>query len=364
MFVTTRDPGVRRRSRVYSNTRAARSSKISLLSAFTVATTSSGDSNNTVTQDSYNRSQRPKRRRTREHRIRRLSHEDGNTSVDVFDFLVEEKPKSKESLADAESKEAADRDGTDAVTDTGGSSEGEAIEGEVILKQRDISFHLDDSEPEGYYRSMSDSGISMGSGSSFTSGLPSKRHLAVLHEEDPRNTASPPRTGAELAVMDPRWAWANSSPQPYVEGFVPPPCPPAPPAVVYDVPFYQPYTYASYTPHGTPPPTPDEEAKGPRLTVREPAAQHIKPRCFRSFTKVSTRLLLQMQDDIADLEEELKELDDETDIVDQPSEQSSSSSSGSGRRARKIREEDIYRELHGKLDQYCEIIVLRARCKD
>ena len=71
-----------------------------------------------------------------------------------------------------------------------------------------------------------------------------------------------------------------------------------------------------------------------------------------------------MQDDIADLEEELKELDDETDIVDQPSEQSSSSSSGSGRRARKIREEDIYRELHGKLDQYCEIIVLRARCKD
>ncbi|KAK5936640.1 hypothetical protein PMZ80_011105 [Knufia obscura] len=332
MFVTTRDPGVRRRNRVYTNNKAARSSKISLLSAFTVATTGSGGSNTTVTQESYDRSQqKSKRRRPRVHRSRR-SQEDKNVSVDVFDFLVEEKARSKESLADAGD---VDQHASEASED-----EADAPDPEPIAL-------IDDADPEGFYRSMSDSGISMGSGSSV-SGLPPRHNLPPLLEEPPARPSPRLRPGTELALVDPRWAWSTSSPQPYHDGYIPPPCPPPPPAVAYDVPMYQ---YPPYTPYGTPPPAPAESVRRPTITVREPTGRDTKAPCFRSFSKVSTRLILQMQDDIADLEEELKLLDEEEDAAEESSEPSSRQSRHE-KHDRKARKEEVYRELHVKLDNY------------
>lgn len=339
MFVTTRDAGVRRRNRIYTNPRAARSSKISLLSAFTVTTTGSGGSNSTITQDSYNRSQRPRRK----HR-RRVSHEDKNKSVDVFDFLVEEKSRSKESLQPTDVKEEDHETGTES-------------DGEEILHDDakvDITVQLDEQEPEpeGFYRSLSDSGISMASSS--TSSGPKHSRLPVLHEEAYDYASPQPRPGRELALIDPRWRWSSSSPQPYTESYVPSPCPAPPSAVMYEVPAYPPYPYPPYTPYGTPPPPMHQEAVNrPGITIREPAGQKIKPRCFRSFARLSSRLILQMQDDIAGLEAELKQLDKESDMSELGSDHSSSSSR-SNRKERKIREEEIYRDLHPKLDNYCK----------
>ena len=393
MFVTTRDQ-VRRRDRVYTNSKAARSSKISIFSAFTVATSRSGGSNSTITQESYNRSQKPKRRRPRDHRSRRSS-EDNNPpvddpSVDVFDFLIEEKAKSTESLSiaedEADNQSQASEDETDnesqasedeadnqsqasedeadnesqasedeadnqgQVSEDEADNESQASEGETPTAKAQPIAHTDESDPEGYYRSMSDSGISMGSSSSAYSH-PQQHHLPVLPEEPSGWLPSRPPQGTELALVDPRWAWPNPSPQPYPDGYIPPPCPPPPPAVVYDVPVNQ---YPPYTPYGTPPPMPTEEIRRPAITVREPTDRHVKPRCFRSFSKVSTRLILQMQDEIADLEEELKLLDEEADAAEEDSE-SDSPQSRHGKQEHKAREDEIYGELHVKLDDYCKL---------
>lgn len=349
MFVTTRDAGVRRRNRVYSSNKTARSSKISLL---TISTTGSGGSNSTITQESYDRSHRTKKRRSRDQRGRRQDESVG--PGDVFDFLVDDRSKSQELLSEMKDEKAVAP-----VED----HDNDSIEDEAVLGEPEIVVHLDDveaepepepePEPEGYYRSMSDSGISMGSCSSITGLTP---HLPILHEELPGRHQSEPLQGNEIAMIDPRWAWSTSSPQPYPDGFIPPPCPPPPPAVMYDVPMYQPYPYPPYTPpYATPPRVTEDEKRGPYINIREPAGQVSKPTCFRSFSKLSTRLLLQMQDDIADLEEELRDLDAEPDTTEQCFDhESSSSSSQDQRRQRKNRETEIYQELHAQLDQYCK----------
>ncbi|KAK5095091.1 hypothetical protein LTS08_008251 [Lithohypha guttulata] len=356
MFVTTRDAGVRRRNRVYSNNKTARSSKVSLL---TISTTGSGGSNSTITQESYDRSHRTKKRRSRDQRSRRQNDE-GVGSGDVFDFLVDDKSKSQESLSEMkDGKSPAPIEGNDS----------DSIQDEAVSNNPGIVVHLDEAEaetepePEGYYRSMSDSGISMGSCSSITGLTP---HLPVLHEELPSRHQSEPLQGNEIAMIDPRWTWSTSSPQPYPDGFIPPPCPPPPPAVVYDVPMYQPYPYPPYTPpYATPPRVTEDEKRGPYINIREPAGQVSKPTCFRSFSKLSTRLLLQMQDDIADLEEELRDLDTEVDTTEQSFDHdSSSSSSQDQRREKKNRETEIYQELHAQLDQYYHALEMMQKVED
>ena len=333
MFVTTREPGIRRRNRVYTSNKAARSSKISLLSAFTVATTSSGGSNSTITQDSYNKSQqKPRRRRLRDHRSRQ-SYEDNNGSVDVFDFLVGEEAKSKETLA---------------IADDAEDTEGQESEFDTVNTEPEPIRHPDESDPEGYYRNLSDSGISMGSGST-SSGFPLRHDLPTLQEEPSGHPSPYPHTGTELTLADPRWIWPTSSPRPYRDGHIPPPCPPPPPAVIYDVPVYP---YPPYTPYGTPPPIPNEDTRQPVITIREPANRGFKPPCFRSFSRLSARMILQMQDDIASLEEDIKLLDEDDDIAEESS-QMKSPQSHHETQNRKAREEEVYKELHAKLDNYC-----------
>lgn len=263
-----------------------------------------------------------------------------NASVDVFDFLIQEKSRSKELVA-------ADKD--DAIGNANDSpNDGDREEPDSGTEpDREITLHLDTSEPEGYYRSMSDSGISMGSNNSTTSGHGRKGHLPVLVEEPTFRPFPEHRLGNELALIDPRWGWSTASPRSWPEGYIPPPCPPPPPAVTYDVPIYP---YPPDTPDRTPPPLSEEAIPGPIITIREPAGQPIKSKCFRSFHRLSTRLLLHMQAEIADLDQELDALDEETDAAEKSDDRSSAHSREN--RDRKHHEDEIYRELHVKLDNY------------
>jgi len=348
MFITRRDDAGGRRNRVYSTNSAARSSKLSLL---TLATTSSGGSNSTITQESYNRAQSKmshRRKRSRDHRSRthRTNLDGGQTSpkVEVFDYLVDSKTMKTKAQAQAESQ-------------TEPESECDSDDKKVTTVP-DTILHMEEEDPEGYYRSMSDSGISMGSNSSGQSvkGVLSRSYLPVLPEESSSWPASTQQHQNELALVDPRWIWHSSSPGPYSEGCVPPAVP-QPPTTLYDPPIYPPCSYPSYE---GPCPSPECYSHTPSINIREPYGRHYKPEYFRSFTKLSTRLLLQLQDEIAEMEEEINSLDEESDAVDDASECGYSSSDREVQASR-IRREHLYAELHAKLDQYCKS-VLDRRC--
>lgn len=405
MFTITRETGGRRRTKVYASNTAAKSSKTSLLSVFTVGSAGSGDSNSTITQSSYNRSQhRRRRRRHRRHTMSGSIADDKNRSVDVFDFLVE-KDGSQESLSmmdhttdelvddyvdddhehefedldeQEECNKCQEKEGLNECEECAGlevepeqaefligpcddsnqdkqrymadqAAEGDIdSDGEVLTP--DIVINTEDTDPERYYRSMSDSGISMGNCSMDTSlaSLPSR------HSVGPNAPLSRPssrsRTGNELAVIDPRWTW-STSPGPFHDGHIPPPAP-VPPPIMYEMPPYPPYP--PYTPYGTPPPMPEEETRGPVIRIREPSHQDVKPGCFRSFAKVSTRVLLQLQDDIAELEGELSVLDAEVDAIEAESgsDEDVPAHPNSAKRMLKARELEIYDELQFKLGQY------------
>lgn len=322
-------------------------------------------------------------------------------SVDVFDFLVK-KDASKESLSlgdhsgedndddaveetfehefeDLEEREECERceEGEDTIgcedcersrgppepvqlriehgnADEESNSNGRAAESDIDSDEGvltpDIVVHTEDAEPERYYRSMSDSGISMGNCSMDTSlaSLP-PRHF-VPQEHSSSRPASRQQAGNELAVVDPRWTW-STSPGPLHDGFIPPPAP-IPPPIMYEMPPYP--LYPPYTPYGTPPPMPEEEIRGPAIRIREPSHQDVKPKCFRSFTKVSTRIILQLQDDIAELEGELSVLDSELDAIDADSgsDDDTPYHPRTAKHILKARESEIYDELHFKLGQY------------
>lgn len=213
----------------------------------------------------------------------------------------------------------------------------------IIVQSADLA-------PEVFYRSMSDSGISMGSNSieASLSSLPPKR--SVVREEFLSRSAPRPSSRNELAVIDPRWTW-NTSPGPFHDGCIPPPAP-MPPPITYDMPLFPPYP--PYTPYGTPPPMPEDEVRGPAIKIREPSQQEVRPKCFRAFTKVSTRVILHLQDDIAELEGELSVLDGKLDAIeaDYGSDEEAPAHPGTTKHMLKARESEIYDELQFKLPQY------------
>lgn len=213
-----------------------------------------------------------------------------------------------------------------------------------------------DHEPEGYYRSMSDSGISMGSSGSFQHPLP------IVHEEPDSRPSSRNKYQNELALIDPRWHWPALSPQPPHDGYIPPPCPQPPPAaIMYEVPVYNPYPYPyPPTPYSTPPPPMPEPYVREPLEIREPKGQRNKPSYFRSFGRMNSRLLLRMEDDLADLEEELRQVEEEIDTAEHDSDHSTSSS-GSVIRELKLREAEIYTEFHAKLDDYYHALEMKQK---
>lgn len=218
----------------------------------------------------------------------------------------------------------------------------------------DIIISSEDVDPERYYRSMSDSGISMGSCSMDASVASLPPRLPVLPEETDSRPSSRPATRNELAIIDHRRYW-NPSPGPFHDGAIPPPAP-VPPQIMYEMPIYP--AYPPYTPYGTPPPIPEDEAQGSAIKIREPSQQDVKPQCFRSFTKVSTRVILQLQDDIAELEGELSVIDSDLDAIeaDYSSDEDESAHPGTVRHMLKARESEIYCDLQSKLAQFASAL--------
>jgi len=300
MFVSVRDrpQGRRRRSQTYGVNKAARSSKLSLLSAFTTGSHhshGSNDSSSTITQESYSksssssskRSKSSKKKGQREGRERKTSVANVNSqkpikeksmsreSVDVFTFLVKD-------------------DEPDALKH-------DTSESPLVGKASSVR---DDSDDESVVRSMhSDSGISMGESIHLTNDPFIDPRLPPLLE-DVREQQEPYEPQRDLSNQSKRvqWKWPDV-PRPTHNHQLP--------------------TYAARTPSPEQvririPRTPDSldgglvspihSLSGYELVSDKLATGELPP-VFRSFKKIKYRLLLQLQDEILEMEQQLAVLD-------------------------------------------------------
>ncbi|KAK5216944.1 hypothetical protein LTR72_009939 [Exophiala xenobiotica] len=292
MFLSIRDQGRRRRSQTYGVSKAARSSKLSLLSAISTNSHGSNDSSSTITQESYRRSTSTsgKRRRSshtkgsQKPRERKLcsvrSEQDkpekeksmSRESVDVFAFLVDENALDTRTLDD-----------------------------EVAGVVSDVHEESDD---ESISRSQhSDSGISMGDSIVCQARADSlvECHLPSLPEES-QETAD-----GDLEV-------ANGSTHSKRLRFQWPAIP---------RPTHNPYMGNA----GSRTPSPEnvrlrlarrlddgsQPFKKPALSGYDLIAAKLGrgelPPVFRCFRKSNFRMLLQLQDEISEMEDELAALD-------------------------------------------------------
>lgn len=283
---TSRDGRARRKRSIYTGSTQTGLSRLSLFSAFTGTTTSSGGSNRTVTQKGYNKSKQEsvgkQKRRKKQHPSNSIVK---SPKVDVFDYLDDE-----------DSKRSSTTESTSPGKDSGSISKEVDPEDE----EPEMSMSETSEEPEQYYRSLSDSGISMGSTSSNypIHDSPITDRLPVVEEE----SLLPLIQGPVPSLDELPWPWPMycASPPPVlsmpllpVSAYGPPPC------------------LHSACPACS-------SLEGYHLTEtrpRETDKESTKPQRFRSFTKLANRLLLGMQDEIAGMEEELILLDNDMELA-------------------------------------------------
>lgn len=304
MFISVRDQGARRRrSLTYGVSKAARSSKLSLLSAITNLSHGSDD---TVTQESYKRSssspvkrRRSSKRKTSKEKMpspmplplpkpnpEKVNKEKSTpkASVDVFEFLVED--------------ESQDASTPRLVEQT------EAVAEPCELPQ------TEESDDESYVRSHhSDSGISMGSNSvCLTSGesvlddrlppLPEEsqgntdqegqlidlptypRRLRLKWPEVPRATHKQHSTGPATRTPSPEQRRASIPSNPSI-----------PETSEHDFALPKELPLSGYD-----------------LVADKLAQGHVPP-VFRRFKRINYRVLLQLQDEIIEMEDQLANLD-------------------------------------------------------
>lgn len=299
MFISIRDHGRRRRSHTYGVSKAARSSKLSLLSAITSASHGSNDSSSTVTQESYTRSasgsgkrrRSSQQKRPRESRDRKVSlvnnspeSPDERTmsreSVDVFAFLVDEGNQETPTLH----------------------SEGPA---EAVPAERPL---LEGSDDESIARSQhSDSGISMGDHSVChpNGDSPLDDRLPPLLEESQEPLEPEVQGQLRAQPTSPRrlrWKWPNVPPATH-QHHTPSPSirTPSPETVRMQVPQLSDDFDQRFCP-------PRTRASGYDLVAEKLALGELPP-IFRHFKKINFRMLLHLQDEIMEMEEELAALD-------------------------------------------------------
>ena len=295
MFVSVRDQGHRRRSQTFGVSKAARSSKLSLLSAITTGSHGSNDSSSTITPESYRKSssasgkrrrssrsngpQKPRERKasSAKNKPGKLEKEKGMSreSVDVFAFLVQDDEQSAPSLHDEAARPVQDKYQTHEESDS------ESV---------DRSPH-------------SDSGISMGDSfvcrphaDSLVDG-----HLPSLPEEAQETVES------ELQLANGstyerrlRFQW------------------PAVPRATYK-PYYSKGCRRTPSPENlrcrmpiatedTSQPPKETTLSGYDLVAHKLTHEELPP-VFRRFQKSNYRMLLQLQDEISEMEDELAALD-------------------------------------------------------
>jgi hypothetical protein len=304
MFVSVRDrpQGRRRRSQAYGVNKAARSSKLSLLSAITTQShTSHGsnDSSSTVTQESYSKSSsgtskrsrssrsmgkrqgRERRHSTSKHKPSKGTEEKtmSRESVDVFAFLVHDDHADAPQLATSE-----------------------------VPRIRKTASLAEDSDTESVAHSLhSDSGISMGESSTHSGRdsvlVPDSRLpplVETVHEDTDIDVSHHDDINHSPRIQ---WKWPDV------------------PRATTSKHHMANHTTRASSPLNTRvvlPPTPDSSEKGFCLPasglsgydlVADRLASADLPPVLRSFKKVKFRLLLQLQDEILEMEQQLAALD-------------------------------------------------------
>ncbi|KAK6378960.1 hypothetical protein LTS17_006663 [Exophiala oligosperma] len=299
MFVSVRSQGHRRRSHTFGVSKAARSSKLSLLSAITSGSHGSNDSSSTITPESYRKSSSApgKRRRSSSHskgpqkpRDRKASSSAKTKpenpekeqsmpceSVDVFAFLVQDDEQNATSLHDEAARPVQDK------------------------------YHQvrEESDNESVSRSLnSDSGISMGDSficrphtDSLVDG-----HLPSLPEESQETTESELQLANDSTTYERRlrFHW------------------PAVPRPTH-TPYYSKAGRRTPSPENlrrrrpsvsesTPQPLKETTLSGYDLVAHKLTHEELPP-VFRRFQKSNYRMLLQLQDEISEMEDELSVLD-------------------------------------------------------
>jgi hypothetical protein len=354
MLLSTKDQGLGRRRRsyshssVYSMSKPGRSSKLSLLSAITTQSSGSNGSNSTVTQESYNKSKgdggRKKRSSKRKKDVTKpksvvmdaveeaISEEEESTrDVDVFEFLVEE-------TEDPESSDEYDRQ---TPPSHGPTQEKEA-------------------SSQSFY---SDSGISIDDGSLVLGQTAMKPLLPTMSAHDTIQHDSP-----SLARFD--WQWPQ----------VPRPNQPTILPVESSSPWDQLFSPSDHHagPHSPHPYclTPESpRSRRASLSVPQRLSSELTNLCIdstsfplKTFSRTCSRLLLEMQQSIAGLEEELRRLDPSyTGTNDSVSSSSTQPDTGQWKQHPSnlaILKGDLVERLQLKMQQYCRPDFHYSRKKD
>lgn len=299
MFVSVRDQGRQRRSQTYGVSKAARSSKLSLLSAISTQSHGSNDSASTITQESYTRSisGSGKRRRTSKQRKARESREGKGSlvmksssekaikeksmsreSVDVFAFLVQEEQQDTPKVQPEEPSHV----------------------------QKGDTPALEESDSESVVRSQhSDSGISMGDSSisHLSNEAPLDNRLPPLLEDSQEANLSHshdqsrdrPNNSRRL-----RWKWPDIPPATH-KHHIPNVRTPSPEQARVHLPHTPDNLKREFC-------LPQKALSGYDLVAHQLAHGELPP-VFRQFKQVNFRILLQLQDEIIEMEEDMAALD-------------------------------------------------------
>lgn len=346
MLLSTKDQGLGRRRRsyshnhVYSMNKAARSSKLSLLSAITTQSTGSNGSNSTVTQETYNKSRRETSRKRKSSKRRKGTSqsktppmeaveeavsegEDEQADVDVFAFLVEE----------AATKPSVE------VEDVTTNAAAESARNEKDISG--LSLH-------------SDSGISMDDGSIVLGQTTLKPLLSTLPEHQPLEHGETSQV---------KFDWTRSDvPKPKHSSFNPPEPPHHWDGIEY--PTKEGVDKGTHSPQGYcfTPDSPDSCHRSLSSYDRMVTSSSVLPNPpLKLFTQTCQRLLLELQQEVSDLDSELKHLEAYLDTTSPVGTGPTASSSRRGSWQWSQHPADLYAmrcdiitRLRMKLDHYCK----------
>lgn len=298
MFVSVRDrpQGRRRRSHTYGVNKAARSSKLSLLSAITTESYGSNDSASTITQESYSKSSSGSGKRRKSSKTKESSRQ-GHGRKSSHGKSKSAKPSKEKSMS---------KESVDVFTFLVKDDEQENLQpGPEELSYIEKLPTRDDSDTESVVRSLhSDSGISMGDSTTHfnTEPLPPLQEEEVEQEQDHTPQRDDPNSSRRI-----QWKWPEvprATHRHHLPNYSP--RTPSPEQIREQIRLRVPHT-----PDGVERDfctTPPNSLSGYDLVADKLSSGELPP-LFRHFKKVNYRLLLQLQDEIIEMEQQLATLD-------------------------------------------------------
>lgn len=301
MFSLKKNDHEKRQARVYTVNKRATFSRLSLLSSSTSRSKRSTGSASTITQESYLKSERSRKRRhghSAKHRSTkgitssmqaekkpRRVRQNSTSDIDVFSYLVKD------------------------IADPSGASTSWEAERRRVSKRASVQDDPDETETKSVKSRLSDSNVSFND-SGYDSTSPSsymKPRLGSLPEhvfvEDhehlqQRHYQHPP----DLASMSPNFAQSYTHPQYHY----PNPCWPSPPGQQSQLLIDEQCRNGTT---GNSPVLSGYDLVASRLAEKGDL-ESVLPPLYRRFSALNHRILLQIQDEIAEMEADLRRLDE------------------------------------------------------